>query len=168
MSRLDYPLRPFLPGDTIALRELLAASIEELTADDYDEDQRAAWASQAADAEAFAKKLGGMITLVIEIGGEHLGFGSLKGNSEIAMLFVHPYYEGEGVGTALADALERIAAARGAEKITVASSETAVPFFEARGYVALERIAVEHDDLWLTTTMMSKPLKPASGERRPT
>ena len=49
----SYPLRPFLPGDTIALRELFAQSIEELTADDYDEDQRVAWASTAADAEAF-------------------------------------------------------------------------------------------------------------------
>jgi len=50
----DYPLRPFLPADTMALRELFAQSIEELTQEDYDEDQRAAWASAAEDAAEFA------------------------------------------------------------------------------------------------------------------
>ena len=39
----DFPLRPFLPADTMALRDLFAQSIEELTAEDYDEDQRLAW-----------------------------------------------------------------------------------------------------------------------------
>ena len=29
----DFPLRPFLPADTMALRDLFAQSIEELTAD---------------------------------------------------------------------------------------------------------------------------------------
>ena len=46
MTLHTYPLRPFLPGDTMALRELFAQSIEELTQDDYDEEQRAAWAVQ--------------------------------------------------------------------------------------------------------------------------
>ena len=50
--RPTHPLRPFMPADAIGLRELFAASIEELTQDDYDEDQRAAWASLAEDAQA--------------------------------------------------------------------------------------------------------------------
>ena len=53
----DFPLRPFLPADTMALRDLFAQSIEELTAEDYDEDQRLAWISTAEDADAFAKRL---------------------------------------------------------------------------------------------------------------
>ena len=53
MTKIRYPLRPFLPADPLALRELFAASVEELTQEDYDEDQRAAWVAFAEDAEAF-------------------------------------------------------------------------------------------------------------------
>ena len=160
--RASHPLRPFVPGDTIALRELFAASIEELTQDDYDEDQRAAWAAAAADADAFARRLVGQLTLVVQIDGAYAGFASLKDNTVLDMLYVHPWHAGEGVGTALADALERIAAARGAKAITVDASDTAAIFFEGRGYVATHRNSVPVDDQWLTNTTMRKELAPAA------
>lgn len=157
----SYPLRPWLPADTMALRELFAASIEELCQDDYDEDQRAAWASAAEDAQAFAKRLAAALTLVVHVEGEHLGFASLKDNTTIDMLYVHPFHAGEGVGTALCDALEKLAAARGAEAISVDSSDTAQMFFEGRGYAAVRRNSVPIGDQWLSNTTMTKPLKPA-------
>ena len=153
-----YPLRPFLIADTAALQDLFAQSIEELTADDYSEDQRLAWISTAADAEAFAERLAGMVTLVIQIDGEYAGFASLKDNKTLDMLYVHPYHAGQGVGTALVDALERIAAGRGASEITVEASDTAVPFFEARGYTGTQRSMMPRDDQWLPNTTMKKPL----------
>lgn len=159
-----YPLRPFMPADTIALRELFAQSIEELTQDDYNEEQRVAWASAAEDAQAFAARLGAMVTLIVNVEGEYYGFGALKDNSRLDMLYVHPYHAREGVGTALADALERLALARGAEVITVEASETAEPFFEGRGYIAVQRNSVPIDDVWLTNTTMTKALKTSSGK----
>ncbi|NOT70348.1 MAG: GNAT family N-acetyltransferase [Hyphomicrobium sp.] len=158
----DFPLRPFLASDTMALRELFAQSIEELTQDDYDEDQRAAWAAAAEDAPEFGTYLGQMLTLVVQIDGEYLGFASLKDNKVIDMLFVHPYYAGEGVGTALATALEKIASARGAEQISADASDTAQAFFEKLGYAAFKRNTVPRDDLWLSNTTMIKRLKPAA------
>lgn len=154
----EYPLRPFLPADTMALRDLFAQSIDELTTDDYDEDQRIAWASSAEDAAEFRARLAEALTLVIQLDGEYLGFGTLKDNKTIDMLYVHPDYAGEGVGTALAEALEKIAGARGAEAITVDASDTAVPFFEKRGYVATQRNSVPLDDQWLSNTTMLKRL----------
>ena len=164
MTRASYPLRPFMPSDTIALRELFAASIEELTQEDYDEDQRAAWASAAEDGLAFAKRLGATVTLVVAVGEDHLGFASLKDGTTIDMLYVHPHFAGEGVGTALADALERIAAARGADAIAVDASDSAVMFFEGRGYVQTQRNSVPVDDMWLSNTTMKKQLKPDAGK----
>lgn len=158
MTDQTFPLRPFLPGDTMALRELFAASIEELTQEDYDEDQRAAWVAAAEDADGFRRRLQGATTLVIEIDGEHAGFGSLVNNSVVDMLYVHPYTAGQGIGTALCDALETLAKARGADAVTVEASETAVMFFEARGYVAMQRNSVERFGEWLTTTTMKKTL----------
>lgn len=160
----DYPLRPFLPGDTMALRELFAQSIEELTAEDYDEDQRVAWASIAVDAEAFAQQLGRMLTLVVQVDGEYLGFASLKDNTSIEMAYVHPFYAGEGVGTALVSALEKIAAARGSETLTTDASDTAVPFFEKLGFTPVRRNSVPRDDQWLYNTTMTKRLRPSAAK----
>ncbi len=161
MMTKAYPLRPFLPADTMALRELFAQSIEELTADDYNEDQRVAWASAAADAEAFAERLGGMLTLVIQVDGEYAGFASLKNNDTFDMLYVHPYFAGQGVAAALADAIERLSQARGAKEITVEASDTAEPFFSHRGYVGTQRSMLPRDDQWLPVTTMKKQLAAA-------
>lgn len=155
----DYPLRPFLPADTMALRDLFAQSIEELTQDDYDEDQRLAWIARAEDAAQFASRLASATTLVIQVDGQYLGFASLKDNKVLDMLYVHPHHAGQGVGTALCDALEKIAAARGAEAIEADASETAVLFFEGRGYAPVRRNSVPVEDMWLTNTTMTKPLK---------
>jgi putative acetyltransferase len=156
----EYPLRPFMAADIMALRELFAASIEELTQDDYTEDQRVAWASNAADPEEFAKRLSSNLTLVVHVQGEHLGFATLKDNTLLEMLYVHPFHAGIGVGTALADALEKIALARGSKQLTVQSSDTAVPFFERRGYVATQRTLLPMDDEWLLNTTMTLQLTP--------
>ena len=101
-----------------------------------------------------------MATLVIRSGDDYAGFGALKDNATLDMLYVSPHYAGEGVGTMLADSLERLAAGRGAAAIEVQSSETAVMFFEARGYVASSRNLVPVDDQWLTNTTLAKKLAP--------
>lgn len=157
-----YPLRPFLPADTVPLQDLFAQSVEELTADDYDEDQRLAWVASAADSEAFAERLGSMVTLVVQVEGEYAGFASLKDNKTVEMLYVHPYYAGQGVGSALLDAIERLARSRGAGEITVEASDTAEPFFEAKGYVATQRNMIPRENLWLPNTTMKKKLGAAN------
>lgn len=163
MSKPAHALRPFMAADTMALRDLFAQSIEELTAGEYDDDQRLAWAASAADADEFREFLAGMLTLVVRIEGEYAGFGSLKDNNHLEMLFVHPYYAGQGVGTTIADALERLAAARGAKAMTVAASDTAQPFFKARGYVVTQRNTLMVDDQWLANTTMTKKLGVTGG-----
>lgn len=163
-----YPLRPFLPADTVPLQDLFAQSIEELTADDYDEEQRLAWISRCADPVAFAKRLMAQVTLVVERDDELLGFASLKDNKEIDMLFVHPFAAGEGVATALLDALEKLAAARGTKTITAEVSDTAHDMFLGRGYQPVRRNNIPIDDVWVANTTMSKTLgatvaQPAGG-----
>lgn len=152
------PMRPFLIADTSRLQDLFAQSIEELTQDEYDEDQRLAWITRAADAEAFAKRLGANVTILVEQDGEILGFASLKGNKEIDMLYVHPYAVGQGVGSALVEAMERLAKARGAESLSVDASDTAHEFFSRRGYADVRRNTIPIDNIWVSNTTMLKPL----------
>ena len=46
--KLSAGLRPYLPADVPLLAEIFRASITELTADDYNETQQAAWMVQEA------------------------------------------------------------------------------------------------------------------------
>jgi putative acetyltransferase len=151
-------LRPFLPADAAPLAALFRASIEALAAEDYDHDQREAWASAADDEAAFAKKLASELTIVALLGGEIAGFASLKDNNLFEMLYVGPHAARQGVGSALADAIEKLAGARGTQKLTVEASDAARDFFAGRGYVAQSRNTVTIGGEWLGNTTMTKEL----------
>jgi putative acetyltransferase len=151
-------LRPFLPADTPILAEILRESVTDLTADDYSEAQQQAWLSAVDDLEAFAKRLGGQLTLIATLQGSPVGFASLAGGGKIDMLYVHPVAAGQGVGNMLTDALEKLARARGVAKLIVDASDTARGFFEKRGYVAQQRNSISVGDEWLANTTMYKML----------
>ncbi len=165
MSALS--LRPFLPRDVPVLADIFQESVEELTAEDYDADQRAAWASFAGDEEGFAERLAELLTLVVEVQGVPAGFAALEDSEMIALLYVHPRHARQGIATLLCDALEKLGAARGAKRVTTDASDTAQPFFAARGYVAVRRNTVIRDGQWLGNTTMEKVLKPPVPEGKP-
>jgi putative acetyltransferase len=153
-----FALRPFLTEDAPLLADIFRAAIAELTADDYSEAQQEAWAAAADDEAAFAKKLGGQLTLIATLDGSPVGFASLAGKDKIDMLYVHPAAAGQGVGAMLVDALEKLAGARGVPKLSVDASDTARGFFEKRGYVAQQRNSISVGDEWLANTTLQKQL----------
>ena len=158
-------MRPLLPTDVPLLAEIFRASIEELTADDYSEAQQAAWAEIADNKREFGARLSGALTLVATFGGAAVGFASLADNRRIDMLYVHPAAAGQGAGAMLCDALEKLAAARGAKELTVDASDTARGFFEQRGFVAKARNTVALGGEWFANTTMVKPLTSAAATK---
>lgn len=150
-------LRPYLAADTPVLEAIFAASVEELTSDDYSEAQQEAWIA-AVDEDELGARLSSQLTLVAMLGDAPVGFASLKDNKVIDMLYVHPAVARQGVATALVDALEKLAAARGSDALTVDASDTARPFFAKRGYSAESRKTVTLGDEWLGNTAMKKSL----------
>jgi putative acetyltransferase len=154
-------LRPYVPADAKRCAEIFRASIEELAAEDYDADQREAWASRADDEQAFGARLAGALTLLAVIDAKIAGFASLKGAEEIDMLFVDPEFARQGVGRALIDALTRLAGARGAKRLTTEASDVAKPLFERQGFSAQKRNLVLKGDQWLANTTMTKSLDAA-------
>ena len=162
MAADDKPsLRPMLPEDGPALAAIFGASVDELTAEDYDEDQRVAWMATAEDEAAFTRRLGGMLTLVAIVDGAPAGFASLKDNRHFDMLFVDPALVKRGVGAMLADAVEKLARGRGAATLTVDASDTARPFFERRGYRAVSRQSVPVGGEWLANTRLELKVEAA-------
>ncbi|TCU60701.1 GNAT family acetyltransferase [Bradyrhizobium sp. R2.2-H] len=150
-------LRPFLPDDVPVLAAIFAASIEELTGDDYSEVQQEAWMAAAED-EEFGKRLAADLTLIATLEGSPVGFASLRGNDHIRMLYVHPAVVGQGIATMLVDALEKLAGSRGATSLSVDASDNAQGFFAKRGYTAQQRNSVTINDEWLANTTMKKTL----------
>ena len=78
------------------------------------------------------------------------------------MLYVASGVARQGIATMLLNALEKLAAARGADKLSVDASDTAEPFFKARGFVGERRNTALVGDEWLGNTTMTKALAPAA------
>jgi putative acetyltransferase len=157
-------LRPYLPTDLDILVAIYQDSIEELTGEDYSDAQRAAWAA-TADEPDFGARLAKELTLVATVGGSAAGFAALKDNTHIDMLYVHPSFARQGIASLLCDALEKLASARGAKRLTVDASDTARPFFEGRGFRGESRNTVPVGDEWLGNTTMAKTLSAPEGPR---
>ncbi|MCW2285772.1 putative acetyltransferase [Rhodoblastus acidophilus] len=156
-------LRPALPADAPALAALFRASVEVLGAEDYSEAQVEAWSALADDEAEFAKKLASKLTIVALADGALAGFAALKGTDVLDMLYVHPNFSRRGVASTLCDALEKLAAARHAKKLTVDASDSAEKFFARRGYVAQRRNMTFLGEEVLGNTTMTKDLPAMTG-----
>jgi putative acetyltransferase len=157
-ARLQFALRPYLPQDAPMLAEIFRASIEELTEDDYNPAQQEAWASAADDLDAFAARLGKHLTLIATMQGSPVGFIALDGPTDIGLFYVHPAAAGQGAGTMLYEAIEKLSASRGTPHLSVEASDTAREFFAHRGFIAEQRNSVSVGNEWLSNTTMKKKL----------
>ena len=104
------------------------------------------------DLEAWNASLLANGTLVAEEDGEIVGFGDIDETGYLDRLFVHKSHQGEGVGTALCDALEALAPSG----VSTHASITAKPFFEARGYEVVSENVVARDGECLINYLMTK------------
>jgi putative acetyltransferase len=164
----SFALRPFLPQDAPFLAEIFRASVEGLTEDDYNPAQQDAWAAEADDLEAFAERLGRHLTLIATMEGSPIGFITLDSPTDIGLFYVHPAVARQGVGAMLYDAVEKLAAARGAPHLSVDASDTSLGFFQRRGFAPQQRNTVSVGNEWLSNTTMKKALAAKRAQRADT
>lgn len=62
--------------------------------------------------------------------------------ARIRAFFVHPEWARNGIGTLILDACETAARAAGFSRLEMGATLTGVPFYAAKGYVALESLEV--------------------------
>ena len=163
---MSITFRPALvPQDLPLLIEIFVTSVTELGAEDYGDEELAAWVSIADDEAAFGERLKPMLTLIAFFDSEPAGFVSLKDNAGIHMLYVAPDQAEQGVGTALVQAIETLAQGRGAKVLSVDASDMAQPLFNKLGYEAQRRNTVDLGGVWLANTTMTKTLsEPQAGK----
>lgn len=145
-------LRKYRESDCEAIVSLFYDTVHNVNIRDYSEIQLNVWAPKSADFKGWNKSLLETRTAVAEIENVVVGFGNIDSTGYLDCLFVHKNHQGEGIATALCDALE--ATANGV--ITTHSSITAKPFFENRGYKLVRKQVVERQGVALINYVMEK------------
>ena len=168
--------------DVPVLEALIAASVRELQAADYSEEQReGALASVFGvdrqlieDGTYFAIEIEGRIVACGGWSRRRTLFGSdrVAGRDDswlspaadaarIRAFFVHPDWARRGLGAAMLQACESAARAAGFYRLEMAATLTGVPFYAAHGYEAGTRIEIPlSNGAFLPVIVMAKSYPP--------
>ena len=154
-----WSIEPLSPSDARKAALLFQRTVHTVNAHDYRRDQLDAWAPGDAESDSeLIRKLLAQQAIGVKECGILIGFGSLDDAGELDMLYVHRDRQNQGIGTALAAALEQEAHARGWRAIRTYASLTARPFFEGRGYSVVRENTAVRRGVELKNFLVEKPL----------
>lgn len=153
-------VRPYRSEDCEAIAMLFFDTVHEVCAQDYSPAQLDAWADGNVDLAAWDASFREHNTLVAQDTdtGDIVGFADMAADGYLDRLYVHKDRQGEGIATALCDALEE-AAEHSPERpktFVAHASITARGFFERRGYKAVREQRVIRHGIALTNFVMNK------------
>lgn len=144
-------IRKYKKEDFDAVAKLFYETVHSVNKKDYSAEQLSAWACSPDSLQPKRESLLNQNTLIAEIDGETVGFGSIDKSGCLDLLFVHKDYQGRGIATALCNELER-----GFPAVLTYASVTAKPFFERRGYAVTKAQEVERSGVKLKNFEMIK------------
>ena len=160
LERMDDEmlLRPYRFTDCPVLAELFYQTVHHVNRRDYDEKQLQAWATGSVDLKQWNASFMRHDTIVAEQQGVITGFGDMDDTGYLDRLYVHKDYQGQGIATAICDALEQHALEQHTPVQTfhTAASITARSFFEKRGYHVVREQQVCRQGVLLTNYVMEK------------
>ncbi len=144
-------IRKYINEDCDIVSKLFYDTVHTVNAKDYTEEQLSAWANNADRLKSRRNDLLKQYTLIAEMNGVIVGFGSIDKSGCLYLLFVHKDYQNQGVATALCNELEK-----GFLVIKTFASITAKSFFENRGYIVVKAQEVERLGVKLKNYKMQK------------
>jgi GNAT superfamily N-acetyltransferase len=146
IAALSFQLRPGRPDDALPILEAQRSAIRQTAAFAYSPAIIDEWAPVVIvreRVEAFRRWIERgeeLIVVATEPAGEIIGFGSIvPANSELRAVYVDAAYGRHGVGRALLTRLEELARDAGVAELRMDASINAVRFYEANGFISLER-----------------------------
>ena len=151
----DVDIRRATAGDAEAVYEIVLRALRETNARDYP--------ASVIDRlvltlpKGVVSKLEEWQAYVAVVDGRVVGTVSLNGKT-VRAVFVHPDYQGRGIGTKLMDAVENAASVQSEDTLTVQSSITAQPFYAKRGFKVVRETFYGEEQ----TTVMSKDISSPS------
>ena len=145
-------IRTYEPEDFFTVSRLFCETVHSVNRKDYSEEQCKAWTDKSDGLRACRNRLRDQHTLIAEIGGEAVGFGSMDASGCLDLLYVAESFLRRGAASALCDALEE-----NVPHPKTYASITAKPFFESRGYRVLAEREVDCGGILLKNFEMQKP-----------
>ena len=145
-------IRRYTPADCPAMAALFYDTVHRVNCRDYTPEQLDVWATGQVDLESWNRSFLAHHTLVAMKDGVLAGFGDMDSTGYLDRLYVHADYQGQGIATALCDALEKAVPG----PITTHASITAKPFFQGRGYRVVKAQQVQRQGILLTNYVMEK------------
>ena len=127
-------IRKYRPGEEEAIREVYVTATRVSNGRDYHPDLIERWATRYEDLEAWRDRLREKDPFVAVMAGGIVGMAEVDAGGEIDYFYVHPAFQGRGVGRALLVAVEAQARGTGAGVLKADVSITAKSFFEANGF----------------------------------
>ncbi|MBK0024963.1 GNAT family N-acetyltransferase [Stenotrophomonas sp. S48] len=149
-----HRIRPALAQDTPAISAVCMAAFERAVAPTLSAQGVATFTAVAAPA-AFGDRLqGDNHILVAEQDARIVGVVELKEGRHLAMLFVAPACQGQGIGHAL---LQAVLPHLRAPQMSVSASLNAVPTYQRYGFVLDGEVAESHGLVYQPLTLAAPP-----------
>jgi GNAT superfamily N-acetyltransferase len=124
-TAMEIAIRPAAAADAEAVHNIVLQALRETNARDYPPSVIDRLVLTLPD--KVASHLTIWCAFVALVDGQVVGTGSLNGQT-VSAVYVHPNYQGRGIGTKLMDAVENAATAQSQGTLSVQSSVTAKPF----------------------------------------
>lgn len=132
-------VRPFKKSDADQIARLYHDTIRQVNRADYSDQQVKAWAPDDLHFRDWEKTCPQKNTFVAEEKSKVVGFAELEHSGHIGCFYSHKDYQGQGIGAALFEHLEKEARVLGVQELTADVSITAKPFFEKLGFEAIAK-----------------------------
>ena len=100
-------IRRYTPADCPAMAALFYDTVHRVNRRDYTPEQLDVWATGQVDLDKWNRSFLAHHTLVAMKDGVLVGFGDMDSTGYLDRLYVHADYQGQGIATALCDALEK-------------------------------------------------------------
>ena len=131
-------IRRYKRGEEAAIWTVYFAATHESNARDYHAELIERWASHDQDMGQWNARLEQKNPFVAVADGEIVGMAEIDRDGFIDYFYVHPRWQGRGIGTALLGTLEAEAGAMEIRQIFADVSVTAKAFFLSRGFCVTE------------------------------
>jgi putative acetyltransferase len=158
-------IRRYKLGEEAAVWSVYFAATHYSIARDYHADLIDRWAPQDKDMSQWAARLAEKKPFVAIVDEEIVGMAEIESDGFIDYFYVHPKWQGKGIGKALLATLECEAAKAGMRIIFADVSVTAKSFFLSRGFSTSEaksNVILGHPapNFRMQKTLSCEPLPP--------
>lgn len=125
-------------NDLNELQQLYVDTINAVCANEYNTEERKAWASGINNTERWLDVMCTQYVLLAVMNKQVAGFATLKAWSYIDFFYIHKDFQRMGIAKKLLYQLEEEAMKHGTNVLSSDISKTARPFFEKHGFILLK------------------------------